>query len=316
MIKFYAPASIGNIGVGFDILGAAIIPIDGTLLGDIVSIKKSKNLEINHIGKFSKQLPKNILENITWKAIKLFETITNKKSFIKVKLEKNMPIGSGLGSSASSVVSIILALDHFYDTKLNPRQLLKLMGKLEGSISGSVHYDNVAPCYLGGIQLITEDKLRFTQSLPIFKKWIWVIAWPGTKLTTSNARKILPKNYTQQICIKNSRNLSTFIHALYTKQPNLAIRVMNDVIAEPYRIPLIPNFLKIKKTIIKLGALTCNISGSGPTIFSICNNINIAKRIKNWFLKNYREKEKGFVHICTIDRCGARKIGTTENEII
>lgn len=316
MIKFYAPASIGNVGVGFDILGAAIKPIDGTLLGDIVSIKKSKTLEIKHTGKFSNQLPDDILENITWKALKLFKKTTQKKSPIAMKLEKNMPIGSGLGSSASSIVSIILALNEFYKTKLHTKKLLQLMGKLEGNISGTIHYDNVAPCYLGGIQLITEDKHYFTQSLPIFKKWFWVIAWPGIKLTTSDSRKILPTTYEQKTCVKNARNLSTFIHALYTNQPNLAIRVMNDVIAEPYRIPLIPNFFQIKRKIIQLGALTCNISGSGPTIFSICNSLDIANIIKKWFIKNYIKQENGFVSICNIDSYGARKVRSKKNEII
>ncbi|WP_075431816.1 homoserine kinase [Buchnera aphidicola] len=314
MIKFHAPASIGNVGVGFDILGAAIKPVDKTLLGDVVSIKKSKKLKIKHIGKFSNQLPKNISENITWKAIKLFEKKTNKNKPISVILEKNMPIGSGLGSSASSIVSMILALNEFYKTKLKPQKLLKLMGKLEENISGTIHYDNVAPCYLGGLQLITEDQLKFTQSLPIFNKWLWVIAWPGLKLNTLDSRKILPKKYTKKKCIKNSRNLSTFIHSLYTNQPDLAIRVMNDIIAEPYRIPLIPNFFKIKEKIIQLGALTCHISGSGPTIFSICNSMNIAEKVKEWFMKEY--KEKGFVHICNIDPNGARKIRVAKNEII
>lgn len=306
-MKFYAPASIGNIGVGFDILGAAIIPIDGTLLGDFISINPAKKLEIINIGKFSNQLPENMLENITWKSWKLFEKKAKKNLPISITLEKNMPIGSGLGSSASSIVAMILALNDYYKTKFSKKNLLNLMGEIEGEISGSIHYDNVAPCYLGGIQLITGDKFQLTQKLPFFKKWFWVIAWPGTKLNTSESRKVLPLKYTQLTCIDNSRNLSTFIHALHTNQPNLAIRVMNDIIAEPYRIPLIPNFLTAKDKIMQIGALTCKISGSGPTIFAICDKINIAKKVKKWCIKNYIKK-KGFVYICQIDTYGARKM--------
>ncbi|VFP81426.1 homoserine kinase [Buchnera aphidicola] len=308
MIKIYAPASIGNVGVGFDILGAAIIPIDGTLLGDCISIQSSNTFQFNCHGNFSDQLPKDIKKNIIWQAWNWFNEIIKKKIQISITLEKNMPIGSGLGSSASSIVASVLALNQFYKTNLNKKELIDIMGKLEGNISGSVHYDNVAPCYLGGLQLITDDKNHLTQKLPIFDNWLWVIAWPGVTLSTSTARNILPLTYDKEKCIKNSRNLSTFIHALYTKKSELAIRVMIDTIAEPYRIPLIPNFLKIKDAVTKLGASTCNISGSGPTLFSICLNFSIANKVKKWLEKNYIKNKKGFVYICKIDQLGARKI--------
>ncbi|VFP88128.1 Homoserine kinase [Buchnera aphidicola (Cinara piceae)] len=308
MIKIYAPASIGNVGVGFDILGVAIKPIDGTLLGDCISIQSSNSFQLNYHGDFSKQLPKDIKKNVTWQAWNWFNEKTKKKKQISITLEKNMPIGSGLGSSASSIVASVLALNKFYKTKLTKKELIHIMGILEGNISGSIHYDNVAPCYLGGLQIITDDIHHITQKLPIFDNWLWVIAWPGINLSTSIARNILPSKYDKEICIKNNRNLSTFIHALYTQQQELAIRVMIDSIAEPYRIPLIPNFLKIKNEITKLGASTCNISGSGPTLFSICLNVSIANKVKKWLETNYIKNKTGFVHICTVDKLGARKL--------
>lgn len=311
MIKIYAPASIGNVGVGFDILGAAIKPIDGSLLGDHVSIKSSKNFQLKYYGNFSKQLPIDITKNIIWQAWNLFNKKIKKKIPVSIKLEKNMPIGSGLGSSASSIVASVIALNKFYNTKLKKKELIKMMGQLEGQISGSVHYDNVAPCYLGGLQLITNDTCHISQKLPTFKNWLWIIAWPGIKLSTSTARNVLPLQYSQETCIKNGRNVSTFIHALYTQQSELAIRNMVDHIAEPYRIPLIPKFFQIKNEIKKLGALNCNISGSGPTIFSICLDMSSAKKVKDFLKKNYiNTKKKGFVHICEIDQLGARKSRT------
>ncbi|MGI4816771.1 MAG: homoserine kinase [Janthinobacterium lividum] len=308
MIKIYAPASIGNVGVGFDILGAAVTPIDGTLLGDCISIQSSDKFQLNCHGSFSNNLPTDIKKNITWKAWRWFNKYTNKKTPISIKLEKNMPVGSGLGSSASSIVASVLAFNQFYKTQLTKTELIKLMGSLEGDISGDIHYDNVAPCYLGGLQLITGDKNYITQKLPVFKNWLWIIAWPGITLSTSTARNILPLNYKKDICIQNSRNLSAFIHALHTKQSELAIHFMKDTLAEPYRIPLIPKFLHIKRSIMKLGALTCNISGSGPTLFSICLNISIANKVKEWLEKNFITNSKGFVYICKIDQLGARKM--------
>ncbi|WP_075433742.1 homoserine kinase [Buchnera aphidicola] len=310
MIKIYAPASIGNVGVGFDILGAAITPIDGTLLGDCVSIQSSKTFQLHNHGNFSTQLPGDIKKNITWQAWNWFNKKTKKKTPVSITLKKNMPIGSGLGSSASSIVASVLALNKFYKTNLTQRELINIMGRLEGFISGSVHYDNVAPCYLGGLQLVTNDLFHKTQSLPVFKNWLWIIAWPGIALPTSVSRNLLPQKYNKDICITNSRNLSTFIHALHSNQPELAIRFMTDVLAEPYRIPLIPQFLNTKNAIMQLGALTCSISGSGPTIFSICLDIGVAKKIKKWLEVNFIKNEQGFVHICTIDQLGARRIGS------
>ncbi|QCI21507.1 homoserine kinase [Buchnera aphidicola (Hyadaphis tataricae)] len=309
MIKIYAPASIGNVGVGFDILGAAIQPINGSFLGDLITIKSSKEFELINKGIFADRLPENTKENIVWKCWSKFCQITKKNIAVSIILEKNMPIGSGLGSSACSVVATLVALNEFCNNPLNKKDLLLLMGQIEGEISGSVHYDNVAPSYLGGLQLILEDKKIISQKIPSFKNWFWIIAWPGIKVSTAQARQILPNTYSKEICIKNSRYLSGFIHASYSQQPILAARLMQDFIAEPYRIKLLPNFLKTKKIIKSIGAISFGISGSGPTVFAVANNITIAKEISYWLKNNYLQNKTGFVHICVLDLHGARKIG-------
>ncbi|QCI23746.1 homoserine kinase [Buchnera aphidicola (Macrosiphoniella sanborni)] len=309
MIKIYAPASIGNVGVGFDILGAAIIPIDGTLLGDFVTIKLSKKFTLVNKGIFSNQLPADTEQNIVWKCWLRFSRVIKKNISVSIVLEKNMPIGSGLGSSACSIVATLVAMNELFNKPLNSKELLLLMGEMEGEISGSIHYDNVAPSYFGGLQLILEDSEIINQKIPHFKNWFWIIAWPGIKVSTSAARNILPKKYTKEICIKNSRYLSGFIHALYSQQPDLAARLMQDVIAEPYRTKLLPNFLQAKEKIKKIGAISFGISGSGPTIFSITDNISIAQKISLWLKKNYLQNQTGFVHICFLDSQGVRKIG-------
>ncbi|CAL4320575.1 homoserine kinase [Buchnera aphidicola] len=308
MIKIYSPASIGNVGVGFDILGAALAPIDGSLLGDCVIIKSSKKFKLINQGKFSNQLPKNIEDNIAWKCWSYFKKITNLKIFFSITLEKNMPIGSGLGSSACSIVSTLVAMNKFCNNPLTSKELLILMGKLEGKISGSIHYDNVAPCYLGGLQLVIENNNIISQSIPYFKKWFWIVAWPGVKIPTEKARKILPKMYEKKICIKHSQNLAGFIHASHSGQEELAAKLMIDLIAEPYRINSLPNFLYIKKNVKNIGAISFGISGSGPTLFAISENISIAKKIAYWLSKNYLKNDEGFVHICKLDSIGTRII--------
>lgn len=309
MIKIYAPASIGNVGVGFDILGAAIIPINGVLLGDCVTINLSNKFQLFNKGIFSNKLPINKEQNIVWKCWFKFCKILKKNIPVSIILEKNMPIGSGLGSSACSIVATLVALNKICNNPLNAKELLLLMGEIEGEISGSIHYDNVAPCYSGGIQLILEDSNVISQKIPNFKNWLWIIAWPGIKVSTAEARKILPNQYSKEICVQNSRYLATFIHASYTKQSNLAAKYMKELIAEPYRSQLLPNFSNTKEKIKKIGAISCGISGSGPTIFAVSDNIETAKKISLWLTKNYLQNKTGFVHICNVDLKGARQIG-------
>ncbi|CAL4326257.1 homoserine kinase [Buchnera aphidicola] len=309
MIKIYAPASIGNVGVGFDILGAAIIPINGTLLGDFVTVKLSTHFKLINKGIFSNQLPNNTNQNIVWKCWWKFCQVIKKNIPVSIILEKNMPIGSGLGSSACSVVATLVAMNEFCNKPLNSKELLLLMGEIEGEISGSIHYDNVAPSYLGGLQLILEDSKVISQKIPNFKNWFWIIAWPGINVSTAAARDILPKKYEKDICIKNNRHLAGFIHASYTQQPHLAARLMQDFIAEPYRIQLLPNFLKAKKIITKIGAISCGISGSGPALFAVSDDIYTAEKISLWLEQNYLQNKRGFVHICFLDTQGVRKIG-------
>ena len=106
------------------------------------------------------------------------------------------------------------------------------MGELEGRISGSIHYDNVAPCYLGGLQLMVESLGNISQTLPFFDHWYWVLAYPGIEVSTAEARAILPKSYTRKDVIDHGRHLGSFVHACHTHQEALAAMMMQDVIAD------------------------------------------------------------------------------------
>lgn len=177
MIKIYAPASIGNVSVGFDVLGAAVSPADGTLLGDCVSIEAADSFSLTNQGHFVGKLPSEPKENIVYQCWELFCERLGRQLPVAMVLEKNMPIGSGLGSSACSVVAGLMALNEYCDRPFDETELLAMMGELEGRISGSVHYDNVAPCYLGGMQLMLEENGIISQSVPGFAEWYWVMAY-------------------------------------------------------------------------------------------------------------------------------------------
>lgn len=306
MVKIYAPASSANMSVGFDVLGAAVTPVDGTLLGDNVEVVAADSFSLRNVGRFASKLPTNPQENIVWQCWERFCQEIGKKVPVAMTLEKNMPIGSGLGSSACSVVAGLVAMNEFCGRPLNESKMLALMGELEGRISGSVHYDNVAPCYLGGIQLMIEENEIISQSIPAFDEWLWVLAYPGIKVSTAEARAILPAQYRRQDCIAHGRHLAGFIHACYSRQPALAAKLMKDVIAEPYRARLLPGFSQARQGVTEIGALASGISGSGPTMFALCDNPQTAQRAADWLEKHYLQNQEGFVHICRLDTAGAR----------
>ncbi|WP_387466764.1 homoserine kinase [Photorhabdus sp. RM323S] len=309
VVKVYAPASIGNVSVGFDVLGAAVSPVDGTLLGDCVTVRAAESFSLRNEGRFVGKLPAELEYNIVYQCWQLFCQHLGKQLPVEMTLEKNMPIGSGLGSSACSVVAGLMALNEFASRPFSEHQLLEMMGQLEGRISGSIHYDNVAPCYLGGLQLIMEQEDIICQPVPTFDEWLWVMAYPGIKVSTAEARAILPEKYSKQDVIDHGRFLAGFIHACHTQQSELAARLMKDVVAEPYRTQLLPGFAKAREAAKAIGTLTCGISGSGPTLFSICNDMTTAKKMAQWLQQHYIQNDEGFVHICRLDLAGARQIG-------
>ena len=313
-VVVYAPASIGNVSVGFDVLGAAVSPIDGSLLGDRVEVKAgSEPFVLETAGRFVDKLPEDPKQNIVYDCWLVFARELEKKSIavkpLQMTLEKNMPIGSGLGSSACSIVAALDALNQFHGNPLNQTELLALMGEMEGRISGSIHYDNVAPCYLGGIQLMLEENGIISQQIPGFDEWLWVLAYPGIKVSTAEARAILPAQYRRQDCIAHGRHLAGFIHACYTRQPQLAAKLMKDVIAEPYRTKLLPGFSEARQAAMEIGAQACGISGSGPTLFALCDKPETAQRVADWLATHYLQNQEGFVHICRLDTAGARVVG-------
>ncbi|SUW62223.1 Homoserine kinase [Buttiauxella agrestis] len=309
MVKVYAPASSANMSVGFDVLGAAVSPIDGSLLGDYVTVEAADTFSLNNIGRFASKLPDEPRENIVYQCWERFCQEIGKNIPVAMTLEKSMPIGSGLGSSACSVVAGLMAMNEYCGKPLNDTRLLSLMGELEGRISGSVHYDNVAPCFLGGMQLMIEENGIISQSVPGFDEWLWVLAYPGIKVSTAEARAILPALYRRQDCISHGRHLAGFIHACHTRQPHLAAKLMRDVIAEPYRAKLLPRFNEARQAAADIGALASGISGSGPTLFALCDNTDTAQRVADWLSQHYLQNQEGFVHICRLDTAGARVLG-------
>lgn len=311
-VSVYAPASIGNISVGFDVLGMAVTPVDGSLLGDVVSVCKSDVDVLEVVGQFADKLPANPKENIVWDCLTLFNQKLSAREIsvqtVSLSLDKKMPVGSGLGSSACSVVAALEALNQFYNTPFNRSEMLYMMGQMEAQISGSLHYDNVAPCYYGGIQLMVSDEARISQTLPALKDCYWIMAYPGIEVSTKMAREVLPESYSRADVIKHGQNLATFVDACYRGAKNDALSAISDVVAEPYRKGLLPGFSEAKEYLLSNGAQAVGISGSGPTMFVAVSDLATAESLQKYLVENYLSTAQGFSHICKTDEQGARAI--------
>jgi len=309
-VSVFAPASIGNVNVGFDVLGMAVTPIDGSLLGDVVTVEAAPNTKLAVVGAFANKLPSEPKNNIVWLSLVLFnqalERLGKIPETLKLTLDKKMPVGSGLGSSACSVVAGLAALNAYYQNVFSKAELLYMMGQMEAQISGSLHYDNVAPCFYGGLQLMVPDEQIITRTVPSFDDCYYVMAYPGIEVSTKAAREVLPLQYSKQDVIQFGQNLATFVDACHRQDKRQAFAQFVDVVAEPYRQNLLPKFTDAKKHLYESGCLGVGISGSGPTLFAITDDLDVAKKAAQWLEQEYLSTALGFVHICKADLQGAR----------
>ena len=313
ILTVYAPASSGNVSVGFDALGLALAPVDGSLMGDCVSIVEGnpEDWMLCIDGPFAHALPQDQEQNIVITSCRRFEQAASVAGAnirpLNITLDKRLPVGSGLGSSASSIVATLVALNRYFDRLLDRPALLQLMAEMEGSISGEVHLDNIAPCLLGGLRLCMPGGAR-QYSLPWPGHWQTVVAWPGTRLETRPAREVLPEKYERKTVVNHGAQFALFVHQLHQGDARGAANCLVDLLAEPYRKVLLPGFDEARTALENMGALATGISGSGPTVFCIVDDSQTAGYVAEWLKKHYLQNETGFVHICRADLAGAREV--------
>jgi homoserine kinase len=306
----FAPISVANFIVGFDTLGAALANVDGELLGDIVTLETNEHFSFYVTGLYAHKLPTSLNNNLIKLCCDAFhKRLKEKNMHIKkfsLCLEKRLPISTGLGSSASSIVATLLVLNEFYENIFTKNELLILAGEMEGIVSGTIHYDNVAPSLLGGLQLMIPNKNLVSEALPFFDDWFFIIHYPGIEISTSYAREILPHKFDLPTVTVYWQKLAGFIHGIYQNDKNLVISLLHDNLIEPHRSKLVPGFEKARAAALDAGALAFGLSGSGPTCLaiteSLANAIHIQTAIKNVMPKN----SESFGWVCTLDKQGAR----------
>jgi len=313
ILTVYAPASSGNLSVGFDALGLALVPVDGNLLGDCVSIMPGTPYDWTLCldGPFAHALPQDQEQNIVITSCRRFEQAARAVGVdvqpMNITLKKHLPVGSGLGSSASSIVATLVALNQYFRRPLSRPALLQLMVEMEARISGEVHLDNIAPSLLGGLRLCMPGDAR-QYALPWPGHWQSVVAWPGSRLETRPAREVLPPAYDRTTVVAHGAQFALFVHQLHQGEAGAAAECLVDLLAEPYRKSLLPGFEEARAALTGMGALAVGISGSGPTVFCIADDSSVAAAAAVWLQQNYLQNDAGFVRICRADLAGARKV--------
>jgi len=287
-VTAFAPASVANVGCGFDIMGFAIEGI-----GDQVTVAIIESGSVSNVilkGKYGHLVPFQRLKNTAAVAVDAFlEATGNSHISIEISLEKNMPLGSGMGSSASSSAAAVFAINHLFGNPLTTSELIPFAMEGEKVACGTAHADNVAPALLGGFVLIRSYKpldIVQVQSPPDLYS---AVVHPHIELNTSDARRVLKNEVSVENAIIQSANTAGFMVALIKRDYNLMQRSMSDLLAEPKRIQLIPGFDEIKNEAMQAGAIGCGISGSGPSVFALCkgaaNARLVAEVIQNGFSK-------------------------------
>jgi homoserine kinase len=303
-IKAFAPATVANVACGFDIFGFAIQEP-----GDIVEIRRrdEPGIIIKDITGDGGRLPRTAEKNaVTVVMLHLLKHLGITDFGCEVTLHKDMPLGSGMGSSAASAVAGVIAINELLGNALSREALLPFAMEGERMASGSAHADNVGPALLGGFVVIRSYDPLDIFSIPVPEDLYCTLVHPDIEINTKDARYILRDEVSLKHTIAQMGNVAGMVAGLMKSDYELISRSMVDVIIEPVRSILIPEFNEVKKAAIAHGALGCSISGSGPSMFALsrgkANAHNAAEAMQQTFAKAGIDST---IHLSGINQGGA-----------
>ncbi|KAJ7978708.1 homoserine kinase [Quillaja saponaria] len=315
-VKTFAPATVANLGPGFDFLGCAV---DG--LGDFVSLSVDSlvhpgeisisDISGNNVGKLSK----NPLWNCAGiAAIEVMKMLGIRNVGLSLSLEKGLPLGSGLGSSAASAAAAAVAVNEIFGNKLGIEELVLAGLKSEEKVSG-YHADNVAPAIMGGFVLIRSyQPLDLIQlKFPNDKQLFFVLVTPEFEAPTKKMRAALPAEIGMPHHVWNCSQAGALVASvLQGDLMGLGKALSSDKIVEPRRAPLIPGMEGVKKAAMEAGAFGCTISGAGPTAVAVTDNEDRGKEIGELMVQAFAKegKLKAYATVKQLDRVGARLVSS------
>lgn len=276
-VTAFAPASIGNLAVGFDMLGLALAGAGDRVIatkidGDRVTVSEVRGLD----GEIHPFLSSKADENTASIAAQSLMDAHGGQGSVDLKVLKGVPLQSGMGSSAASAVAGVVAANALLDEPLAIEELLPYALEGEKYASGGVHADNVAPSLLGGLihcpQILLPDVVRLTVPANVSA----VLIHPDLQVNTAESRKGLKKSIPIQTWVDQQGLLGGFIAACAANDLDLIAKTLRDIVIEPQRAAHVVCFDQVVAAATKAGALGCSLSGSGPSLFALCRSADAA----------------------------------------
>ena len=276
-VKVFAPATVANVVCGYDVLGFAV-----NQPGDevIMRFKDTKGITISKITGDDGKLPLNPAKNTVSASVQHYlNHIGKPDTGIDIELHKKMPIGSGLGSSSASTVAGLFAVNTLFDNLLSNKALVPFAMKGEELACGYGHADNVAPALMGGFVLIRSYEPLEIISLPFPEDMHAAIVYPEVDVPTKDARQMIRSKVLLKDAVTQWGNVAGLVSGLFMKDYDLIGRSMTDILVEPTRSILIPDFAVMKSIALENGAVGFGISGSGPSVFALTKDADTATKI-------------------------------------
>lgn len=260
--RAFAPASVGNVGVGFDILGHAIEGV-----GDTVMVRRidEPGVRIHAIRGTTVDLPLGAEDNTAGAALIALRAALDLPFGFEVEIDKGIALGSGMGGSAASCVAALVAANALLPHPLSREALYPFALTGEAVASGGRHGDNLGPMLLGGLVLSTADRLV---PVPVPAAWHSLLVHPDAVLETRRARAALQGHYALGEFVAQSANLALVLSGCYTADAALVRAGLRDVLVEPRRAGLITGFAAARDAALNAGAMGASISGAGPSVFA------------------------------------------------
>ncbi len=304
-VRVFAPASIANLGCGFDVMGLALDEV-----GDVLEIIASEGDGLTITNTTQVPLPDDIEQNVITPVVRKFLSLIDKKAQIDVTICRKIYPGSGIGSSAASSAAAAYGMNELFGCPLSDEQVVECAMEGENLASGGYHADNAAPAVLGGIVLIRGYHPLDIIQLPVPGNFYCAVVHPHIVVNTKDARNILPPNVSLHKAVSQWGNVGGLVAGLYSGNIGLVGRSMNDVVAEPYRKQFIPGFDDLRNKLLAAKALAMNISGSGPSVFALTDRHDVAQRA-GWIMKEHFDKLgiSSEVYVVKVSNKGAKLCG-------
>jgi homoserine kinase len=274
MSSAFAPGSVGNVGPGFDVLGLAVEGI-----GDRVTIELTEGeSRIESItGRDADLIPREPSQNSCAVAAIAWLRAHGSEANVIVSIEKGLALSGGMGGSAASAVAGAYAAGLCVAPAILPaNSIITAALEAESLVSGR-HLDNIAASVLGGLTISRSIDPIDAVSVKVAAPWWVALVTPDVRIETKAARAILPEEWPRRLWVQQMANTVALAHAFAAGDGELLARSLDDRYAEPLRANLIPHCREVKRAAVLAGAFACGISGSGPTMFAVCENESVAR---------------------------------------